>query len=252
MGHKRPIFWCFQGAEEFSRLALHLGPDRPLYGMRSGYLLMDSTEASCNALAQRYFEEIRSLEERGPYLIGGNCRGGGVAVEIARKLQNLGRHVLLLVLLDVRIWETFRGRLYPGKVAAYAGAYSRFNPYRQFRNPELGWSKLFSQGIKFELLPADHGQYFSDAVLPFFVGKLEAALQWAEGSTTLVSGNGASGGPLPQEAYRAGLHTLKKFEIKRAERRTIVVKVKNKSKVNWPAAPGERHLSWKSLAYAPR
>lgn len=234
-GTKRPVFWCFQGAHEFDRLATHLGRERPLYGMRSGYLAMEQTEANSAALAKGYTEEILAVDPQGPYLIGGNCRGGIEAVAIARRLQDLGRQVLLLTLLDVRLWEVLQGRAYAGKVAAIAGIYSRFSPYRRFRWPELGWRKLVPEGLKLDLLPADHGQYFSAAVMPLLAGKVHAALEWAEAPASGLPDKVVSQGPLPEGAYRASLRTSKSLKMTCGESRSLAVRVRNSSRVAWPA-----------------
>jgi acyl carrier protein len=233
-GAKRPIFWCFQGGHEFDRLATHLGPDRPLYGMRSGYVAMEQTSANSAALAQRYFEEILRIDDRGPYLLGGNCRGGIEAVEIARKLQQSGRQVLLLTLIDVRLWETLRGAVYPGRIACFVGIYSRFNPFRRFRWPELGWRKLVPQGLKFALLPADHGRYFSDAVLPILVGELRTALEWSEATESPPAKNSQTTCLLSEGSYRARLRLPESLRLECGERRRIGVTVKNSSMVTWP------------------
>ena len=233
-GNERPLFWCLQIREELNQLALRLGPERPLYGMCSGALAMSSTMTNTAALARRYVDEILAIEQMGPYLLGGNCRGGRVAIEIARQLQDSGRHILLLTLLDVTPWDVFLGRVYPGKVAFLYGIHSRFNPYRRFRSPELGWRKLFPQGFQLDLLPTDHGQYFSARGLPMLVGKLQSALEWAEGSTSTVTGG--LGGRLPNATYRARLRTAERLTMRSGEDRVIEVEVTNASQVTWPAS----------------
>src|SRR5262249_17263924 len=164
-GKKRPLFWCLQLGQEISQLALHLQPERPVYGMRSGHDAMKYTKENIAALAQRYIHDILAIDETGPYLIGGNCQGGTIALEIARQLQRSGRQVLVLALLDVRPLELFEAHVYEGKVALFFGSKSVFSPYRRFRRPELGLRKLLPHGFRFELLPSDHGQYFSDETL---------------------------------------------------------------------------------------
>ena len=120
-GTKPPIFWCLQTNWELRQLARYLGSDQPVYGMRSGYLVMHYSEANTAALAKRYIEEIFQISESGPFLIAGNCQGGIVAVEIARQLQKAGRQVRLLILLDAVFPELLNGEPYAGPVALFAG-----------------------------------------------------------------------------------------------------------------------------------
>jgi thioesterase domain-containing protein len=51
-------------------------------------------------MAHDYLAEIRAVQPRGPYLIGGFSGGGIAAYEMARQLIAAGEHVPLLVLLD--------------------------------------------------------------------------------------------------------------------------------------------------------
>ena len=51
-------------------------------------------------MAARYISEIRVLQPTGPYLVVGECLGGGLAYELARQLRALGADVALLVLID--------------------------------------------------------------------------------------------------------------------------------------------------------
>ena len=51
-------------------------------------------------MAATYLAELRTIQPRGPYHIGGECIGGIVAHEMARLLAASGDEVELLVLLD--------------------------------------------------------------------------------------------------------------------------------------------------------
>jgi thioesterase domain-containing protein len=58
--------------------------------------------ASLGDLAARHAEAILGVQPRGPYLLGGWSFGGVVAWETARRLEDLGHEVGLLVLIDSR------------------------------------------------------------------------------------------------------------------------------------------------------
>jgi hypothetical protein len=225
-----------QLGEEFSQLALHLQPERPVYGMRSGHDAMKYTKENIAALAQRYIDDILAIDEAGPYLIGGNCQGGPIALEIAQQLQRLGRQILVLALLDVRPLELFEAQVYEGKVALFFGNKSVFSPYRRFRSPEVGLCKLLPYGCRFELLPSDHGEYFSDETLRTFAPKLREVFDWAEGSDAHApDSNGVVPiRTLPPHAYRARLSTSAITPMRPGERRTISVEVTNAGSATWP------------------
>lgn len=103
---KRPVFLLpggFGGDEAYlyyARLAYHVGADYPFYGLRAR-----SAEGAMAAhrrveeMAQDYLKEIRALQPQGPYSLMGNCIGGALAYEIARRLK-AEREDCNLVLLD--------------------------------------------------------------------------------------------------------------------------------------------------------
>ena len=103
-GWKRPLF-CVHGAGGnvalFAKLGRSLDPERPLYGLQAQGL--DGTtrpHRQIEAMAAHYLAEIRGVQPRGPYLLGGICKGAQVALEMSQQLQALGEEVSLLVVLD--------------------------------------------------------------------------------------------------------------------------------------------------------
>jgi thioesterase domain-containing protein/acyl carrier protein len=82
-------------------LARYLGAARPIYGVRAPEL--DSNEKPLDrveAMASRYVREIRALQPRGPYLIGGHSAGAHIAFEIAQQLRSGGEHIAFLAILE--------------------------------------------------------------------------------------------------------------------------------------------------------
>ncbi len=51
-------------------------------------------------MAEVHIGTIRTIQSRGPYLLGGLCAGGLIAFEIARQLQRAGETVAMVALLD--------------------------------------------------------------------------------------------------------------------------------------------------------
>ena len=101
----RPPFFCVHGAGGhvvgYADLARRLGPDQPVYGLQAiGLDGRQVPETDLQAMAARYVTEIRSLQPRGPYYLGGLSFGGVVAFEMARALDAQGERVGLLALFD--------------------------------------------------------------------------------------------------------------------------------------------------------
>ncbi len=101
-GSKPPLFWFNWGPWEFC-VPRYLGSDQPVYGLQ--HQSQDGHRAlytSIEAIAAYYIKEMRAVQSKGPYFLGGLCIGGMVVFEMARQLQQQGEEVALLVLLDPR------------------------------------------------------------------------------------------------------------------------------------------------------
>jgi amino acid adenylation domain-containing protein len=166
-GARPGLFWCFQGFEELRELARSLGPDQPVHGLRSGYLVMEYTEENVKGLAMRYAGEIQALQPEGPLWLGGNCQGGTIAREAALRLREAGRVVSRLFLME-------QGRFppYDGPVALIFGQESHFNPFGRFPDPEGLFRSSYPAGYTVDLVPGAHGQFFG----PRNVGRLASVL----------------------------------------------------------------------------
>src|SRR5436309_3192543 len=105
----RPPFFCIHGASGnvliYRDLSRHLGPDQPFYGLQAQGLdgSVDRL-ATVEEMASLYIQEIRRVQPKGPYLVGGYCLGGTIAYEIAQQLQGQGQDVALLALFDTLNW----------------------------------------------------------------------------------------------------------------------------------------------------
>src|SRR5262249_52443944 len=105
-GSRMPLFLVHPGDGEvlaFARLAQSLGADQPSYALRARGI--DDGKAGQPSLAEMaadYLAEIRHVQPRGPYALGGFCFGGPVALEMAALLEAEGEKVATVVLLDPR------------------------------------------------------------------------------------------------------------------------------------------------------
>ncbi len=104
----KPPFFCVHAIGgnvlNYRKLSLHLGPDQPLYGLQArGLDGRPAPAATVEQMAASYVQEIRSVQPRGPYRLGGASSGGVVAFEMAQQLRRSGEEVALLVLMDTML-----------------------------------------------------------------------------------------------------------------------------------------------------
>ena len=78
---------------------------RPVYGLHSQELDVDPPLERVEDMAAGFIEQIRSLQQHGPYAIAGFSFGGMVALEMAQQLQRAGERIELLFLLDTYFQE---------------------------------------------------------------------------------------------------------------------------------------------------
>ena len=92
-GHVGEIFYCWH-------LSLSLGPDQPLFGLRSQGLGGEAPYFTVEEMASNYLREIRTVQRKGPYFLAGYCFGGMIAYEMGRLLKTQGEEVALLVMFN--------------------------------------------------------------------------------------------------------------------------------------------------------
>lgn len=111
-GSKTPFF-CVHGAGGnvvgFHQLAQHMKPNYPFYGLQAqGLDGKHACHARIEDMAAHYLNEVRTVQVKGPYQLGGFSLGGLVAYEMACQLLAQEEDVSLLVLFD-----TYAGKSQP-------------------------------------------------------------------------------------------------------------------------------------------
>ncbi len=92
----KPFVWI--GYTDFSK---NLGLPQPIYTIAGGsWTPLHSTENYIEAIASIIVDELLSIPQDEPYLIGGNCYEGIVAMEVAHQLQEKGKTVAFLAIID--------------------------------------------------------------------------------------------------------------------------------------------------------
>ncbi|MFI6478622.1 amino acid adenylation domain-containing protein [Nonomuraea sp. NPDC050663] len=101
-GPRTPIFLFHAlGGQVFRYLPLsrRLGADQPVYTVQAAGLAPgESPHTTLDEMVDDYTAHIRKVRPHGPYILGGYCIGGNIALETARRLRALGEQVPLVVL----------------------------------------------------------------------------------------------------------------------------------------------------------
>jgi amino acid adenylation domain-containing protein len=102
-GHLPPFF-CVHGIGgdvlHLQRLAVHMGTDRPFFGLRRTpeARLTDTVDQ----IAARYVTAMLRHQSAGPFYLGGHSFGAMVAYEMAQQLVEQGHKIGLLAIIDQR------------------------------------------------------------------------------------------------------------------------------------------------------
>jgi len=117
-GSDRPPFFCVHGVggNVFRFVQLARSSRRPFYGIQGWSDLHDIRHLeTVPGMAERYMAEIRKVQPRGPYFLGGVCVGCMVAFEMARRFEEEGEPVAF-----VGIFDTTSSNLPPGVLDTFS------------------------------------------------------------------------------------------------------------------------------------
>ncbi|MHC4741430.1 MAG: thioesterase domain-containing protein [Planctomycetota bacterium] len=103
-GERIPLFLIPPAAStslQFINVVRELGNDQPVYGIDPVGLYDERSHLeTVEEIASYNVREIRKVQAKGPYLIGGICFGVRVAYEMAQQLSRQGQEVGLLIAFD--------------------------------------------------------------------------------------------------------------------------------------------------------
>jgi amino acid adenylation domain-containing protein len=106
-GTRTPLFFVagYQNTDDtllvLSRLIPNLGLDQPVFGFRPRWIEGGGDDyTTIKEMTGEFLTELRAVQPKGPYLLGGHCVGGIAALELAQLLIREGEEVRLMVLLD--------------------------------------------------------------------------------------------------------------------------------------------------------
>jgi amino acid adenylation domain-containing protein len=109
-GARPPLFWLSPGPV-FRPLAEAIGADQPILGVALDPAELNALPppARFEDIAAFLVRDIRAVQPRGPYYVGGWCTGGILAYEVAAQLTAAGERVGLVLLLDAVNPVQYRG-----------------------------------------------------------------------------------------------------------------------------------------------
>ncbi|MCZ2829868.1 alpha/beta fold hydrolase [Modestobacter sp. VKM Ac-2986] len=121
----RPPLFCFAGAggaaAAFEALAGAMGPEQPFYGLQvHGFENRGIPDWTVGRAARRYLEVIEQVAPDGPVVLVGHSLGGLFALAVAHLLQERGRQVVDVVLLDTYLPLPARGEGAPRQLGPAA------------------------------------------------------------------------------------------------------------------------------------
>lgn len=103
-GARTPLFGVHGASGHvlpYRAIAAALGADQPLYAFQAqGIDGREAPLARIEDMAERYVDELRRVQPRGPYRLCGACFGTLVALEMALRLRAAGESIELLCMID--------------------------------------------------------------------------------------------------------------------------------------------------------
>jgi amino acid adenylation domain-containing protein len=107
-GNRIPFFFVagYQRRDDtlliLSQLIPSLLPDQPVFGFKPRWIDGGNDYTSVEEMVRKFVAELRMVQPKGPYFLGGHCVGGIAALEVARALIREGEQVKLVILLDTQ------------------------------------------------------------------------------------------------------------------------------------------------------
>ncbi|GAA6623076.1 thioesterase domain-containing protein [Scytonema sp. NUACC26] len=143
-GSKPPLFCVHPAGGDvlcYRDLAMHLGADRPFYGLQS--LGVDGTQPPLTRIedmAELYIKEIQTIQPNGPYFLGGFSLGGVIAYEMAQQLRRQGQQVGSIAILDSSVRGYTKRLPFQKRIFIHINNFCQFGP--DYLSKKLAsWSK---------------------------------------------------------------------------------------------------------------
>jgi acyl-CoA synthetase (AMP-forming)/AMP-acid ligase II/acyl carrier protein len=173
-GKQKPLVWFFNSpATEMLQMSQYLDADIPLYGCYSGGRIIDGNEDKLWRMAQVYASELEKVFPDGEIHIGGNCRGGRLALKVIQILLKKGYPVLSLSVLELGNKELYNLDL---PILCMFGSASKNMAYKGLDWGRTGWKNPFKQPAYLVWTKGTHGGFFREDTICSITSKLEVFL----------------------------------------------------------------------------
>ncbi len=171
-GSKAPLFWVLQSESSFLKLAEELGPDQPIYAMRSAVGVIEHySHDALEEIANRYLWEVMAMARGRRFYLGGNCQGAIVALALAKRLRQIGLEPARLVMME---WFFDFGG-YGGPTTFLTGEDSFVAELQQTVPSLAQLNETFPASDALSIAGA-HGQFFRDQYIGGVVEGIRSAL----------------------------------------------------------------------------
>ncbi|HEX2077645.1 MAG TPA: condensation domain-containing protein [Longimicrobium sp.] len=123
-GGALPPFFCVHPAGgtvfHYAEIARLLAPDQPFYGLQAAGVHGEAPPLrTVEEMAERYVAEVRRVQPRGPYFVGGWSAGGIIALEMAERLRAAAEEVGTVAMIDTRTPDFHQSRRVMDQVDHY-------------------------------------------------------------------------------------------------------------------------------------
>lgn len=132
-GSRKPFFMVHGGRRILSELRTVLGKDQPLHLQPAHWDSGDiDADMTLEQMAEEALASLLEVQADGPYLIGGYSFGAVIAIEMARQLEQAGKRVAMLFMLDPpELPGIYRSLPAPVKATKSTPLSSRLKYYQQ-------------------------------------------------------------------------------------------------------------------------
>jgi len=219
-GSKPPLF-VVHGAGgnvfyfvEMARRLAGMDPERPFYGLQArGLMSGEEPLATIEEMAASYLDAIRSVQPRGPYLLGGYSMGGLVSYEVARRLTVAGETVAFLGMFDgiANLREQLAAMERAEVIAYFAGELKIPIGVAELRGlaPEAQLERVLTRGWELRRIPrefslADAQRYFRVMETTFDAARGFAPGPPLPGRITVFASDSMAGQQGPHLGWQAG------------------------------------------------
>jgi amino acid adenylation domain-containing protein len=191
-GTKKPLFLVHgMGLNVllYTTITNYLDPEQPVYGLQArGLNGVDKPLDTIETIAAYYISEIRTIDKEGPYALAGFSLGGRIAYEMARQLDEMGKKVSFLGVLDATAEGSvthlpllkripFRLRYLMNYVSWNITSFFREQNETKFSVVRRRWKGLEKRvrGLDFKVDKNDHVSKGKKNELPKFLRKVHRA-----------------------------------------------------------------------------